>query len=79
MTKSALACSPVPSRESRGNTQRHLWAQKFNRGYIGNDQHLEETIAYIRHNRKKHGLPPNKELQPLIDKMIAPIDQILEA
>ncbi|MDP3914409.1 MAG: Eco57I restriction-modification methylase domain-containing protein [Bacteroidota bacterium] len=42
----------------RGTTQAHLWTQKFGRNLITSGQQLENTIAYIKNNRIKHGLPP---------------------
>ncbi|MBV5348714.1 Eco57I restriction-modification methylase domain-containing protein, partial [bacterium] len=41
----------------RGTTQAHLWTQKFGRNPIRSDEQLWNTIAYIRNNRVKHGLP----------------------
>ncbi|MBV5312348.1 MAG: Eco57I restriction-modification methylase domain-containing protein, partial [Prolixibacteraceae bacterium] len=41
----------------RGTTQAHLWTQKFGRNLIRSDEQLWNTIAYIRNNRAKHGLP----------------------
>jgi REP element-mobilizing transposase RayT len=41
----------------RGTTQAHLWTQKFGRNPIRSDEQLWNTIAYIRNNRAKHGLP----------------------
>jgi len=43
----------------RGATQAHLWTQKFGRKLITSDEQLRNTIAYIRNNRAKHGLPDN--------------------
>ncbi len=42
---------------SRGTAQAHLWTQKFGKKEITSDEQLENTIAYIRNNRVKHGLP----------------------
>ena len=44
---------------NRGTTQAHLWTQKFGRKLITSDEQLRNTIAYIRNNRAKHGLPGN--------------------
>ena len=41
----------------------HLWAQKFNRNLIEDDNQMHNTWNYIVHNRKKHELPPNKGLE----------------
>ena len=43
-------------REGRGKTQFHLWTQKFGQKEITSDEQLQNTIEYIRNNRKKHGL-----------------------
>ncbi len=42
----------------RGTTQAHLWTQKFGCNPITSEEQLQNTIAYIRNNRRKHGLPP---------------------
>jgi len=54
----------------RGKTQFHLWAEKFDGKEITSNEQLENTMAYINNNRKKHGLPENKELHSLVQKMI---------
>jgi type I restriction-modification system DNA methylase subunit/REP element-mobilizing transposase RayT len=54
----------------RGKTQFHLWAEKFNGKEITSNEQLENTIAYINNNRKKHSLPENMGLQSLVQKMI---------
>lgn len=43
----------------------HLWAQKFNRKRITDDDQLHSTWNYIVHNRKKHELPENKGLSSI--------------
>ncbi|MBW6537339.1 MAG: Eco57I restriction-modification methylase domain-containing protein, partial [Mariniphaga sp.] len=53
----------------RGNTQFHLWAKKFGPKEITSNEQLENTIAYILNNRKKHQLPENEKLQSFIQKM----------
>ena len=45
-----------------------FWTQKYHCKVICNPDQLLNTIAYIRNNRKKHGLPTNPALQNLIDK-----------
>lgn len=45
-----------------------FWTQKYHCKVICNPDQLLNTIAYIRNNRKKHGLPANPALQNLIDK-----------
>ena len=50
----------------------HLWAQKFDRKPVENEEGLETVRNYIITNREKHNLPPlgnhndNKGLQPLV-------------
>ncbi len=51
-------------------TIKPTWARKFNTSYITNDEKFENTLRYIQNNRNKHELPENKELQPIIDKML---------
>ncbi|MCA1760150.1 MAG: transposase, partial [Bacteroidales bacterium] len=55
----------------RGKTQFHLWAEKFDGKEITSNEQLENTMAYINNNRKKHNLPENKKLQSLIQNMIS--------
>lgn len=45
-----------------------FWTQKYHCKVICNPDQLRNTIAYIRNNRKKHGLSINPALQNLIDK-----------
>lgn len=53
----------------------HLWAQKFNRKLIEDDEALANVQEYIKHNRKKHELPPpDKGLQPLVKDMCCSYD-----
>lgn len=64
-----------PCSQTRGTTpggrrtRGHLWAQKFNHRLIRSDEQYAHTLAYIRYNRTKHGLPHNDTLQQLIDSM----------
>ena len=53
----------APVSGKRGKTQHHLWTQKFGQKEITSNEQLENTINYIKNNRKKHQLPENKELQ----------------
>lgn len=53
----------------RGKTQFHLWAEKFDGKEITSNEQLENTIAYILNNRKKHQLPESEKLQSFIQKM----------
>jgi REP element-mobilizing transposase RayT len=43
-------------RTTRGETQFHLWTQKFGQKEITSEEQLQNTIEYIRNNRAKHGL-----------------------
>ena len=54
----------------RGETQAHLWTQKFGCKEITSEEQLQNTIAYIQNNRIKHELPHNKDLQALVQKMV---------
>jgi type I restriction-modification system DNA methylase subunit/REP element-mobilizing transposase RayT len=59
-TAPAVPLSDSPSGtpvQERGTTQAHLWTQKFGKKEITSDEQMENTINYIRNNRKKHGLP----------------------
>ena len=47
----------------------HLWAQKFNRKPIEDEDGLANVFEYIQHNREKHKLPLNKELQLLVSEV----------
>jgi REP element-mobilizing transposase RayT len=47
----------TPVSLSRGETQTVLWTQKFGCKEITSKEQLQNTINYIRNNRKKHGLP----------------------
>ncbi len=48
----------------------HLWAQKFNRKPIEDEDGLANVFEYIQHNREKHNLPPSdKGLQPLVQQV----------
>lgn len=63
---------------SRGETQHSLWTQKFGKTEITSEEHLLNTIEYIRNNRAKHGLPDiNKGLQPLVDRMRCTLEHAL--
>ena len=53
----------------RGKTQHHLWAGKFDGKEITSNEQLDNTIAYIQNNRKKHNLPENKTVQKLTEEM----------
>ncbi len=53
-----------------------LWAQKFNRKLINDDDQLFTSITYVYNNRIKHNLPENPILQNIISRMVIPIDNI---
>jgi REP element-mobilizing transposase RayT len=58
----------------RGETQTKMWTQKFYHREIKSEEELYIKLNYIRTNREKHGLPDiNKQLLPLVDKMISTI------
>ncbi|MBI9038282.1 MAG: transposase [Bacteroidales bacterium] len=66
------ACSDTkntPVTRKRGKTQHHLWTQKFGQKEITSNEQLENTINYIKNNRRKHQLSENKELETIIDKL----------
>lgn len=56
----------------------HLWAQKYHYNTIENESELINVIAYIENNRLKHDLPDNKGLQPLVQRVITPIERAFE-
>jgi len=58
-------------------TSYHLWAQKYNFYEIDNDQQLVNTIEYIRYNRRKHNLPPNRDLKSIVPGMLSQISELL--
>ncbi|MEX0720296.1 MAG: Eco57I restriction-modification methylase domain-containing protein [Balneolaceae bacterium] len=49
----------------------HLWAQKFNRNLIEDEDELYNVFNYIHHNREKHNLPENEKLKKA-DKGLLP-------
>ncbi len=53
-----------------------LWAQKYNFTIILSDDQLSNTYEYIMHNRIKHNLPINEELQKIINTMITPFENL---
>jgi type I restriction-modification system DNA methylase subunit/REP element-mobilizing transposase RayT len=52
----------------------HLWAQKFDRKPVEDEEGLETVRNYIIRNREKHNLPPNKGLQPLVAEAVCTIE-----
>ncbi len=65
--------SPVHS-PLRGKTQFHLWAQKSGKKHVNSNEQLENTMQYIRNNRKKHQLPEIKALQQIIAGMTCSLE-----
>jgi len=53
----------------RGKTQFHLWAVKFDQREITSEEQLQNTIAYIRNNRKKHRLHHSEACSAMVEKM----------
>ena len=66
-----LSSANSPKKKNKYN---QLWTQKFGRKEIVTDEQLNNTLNYIRNNRKKHELPENKKLNAIIDKMTCTID-----
>ncbi len=56
----------------------HLWAQKYHYNKVESDSELLNVIAYIQNNRIKHELPDNKGLQPLVQRVVTPIERAFE-
>ncbi len=71
-----------------------LWSQKFFRaelddwqeaaksqktGYQYKDSYLENTLHYILHNRKKHGLEESEDLQNIINEFIVSEEKAFES
>lgn len=48
----------------------HLWGQKYGWREIYDDKQLYNTIEYIRYNRRKHSLPTNRRLRPIVQQML---------
>lgn len=53
----------------------HLWAQKFNRKALEDEEDLANVYSYITDNRIKHNLPINKGLQPLVSEVCVDYEQ----
>ena len=53
-----------------------LWAQKYNFTIIFNEEQLFNTNEYILHNRLKHKLSNNYDLQKIINQMITPFEKL---
>lgn len=71
-TLSKGACSLVST--CRGETQNHLWAQKFNHNPITTEEQLFKTFQYILLNRHKHNLPECAKLNHIIYGDDDPLD-----
>ncbi len=50
---------------ARGVTQTKLWTQKYGKNEISGEEHLYNTIKYIRDNRIKHNMPENREIDKI--------------
>ncbi len=59
----------VPLSKEEKKSYNSLWTQKFGCNPIESDEQLHNTLNYIRTNREKHKLEPNKAMQAIIDKM----------
>ena len=66
-----LSSANSPKKKNKYNS---LWTQKFGRKEIVTDEQLNNTMNYIRNNRKKHELPENKKLNAIIDTMTCTIE-----
>jgi REP element-mobilizing transposase RayT len=55
-----------------------LWAQKFSRKIIEDDEGLENVLDYVQNNRMKHNLEENKMLQRIIEGMLTPIESLYD-
>jgi len=60
--------TPLPLQ--RGSKQNSLCTQKFGCKIIDNETQLHNTINYIKNNREKHELPPNKEMNSLVQSNV---------
>lgn len=70
---SMLPCSE----KERGETQNHLWAQKYNYNLIENEAELENVLHYVTYNRLKHKLSEQigKGACSLVQSMLTPIEE----
>ena len=59
-----------PLAYARGETQNKLWGAKFNRRMLNTDMDIYRATSYVVNNRIKHSLPPNPELNSIIDSFI---------
>lgn len=51
---------------TRGETQCSLWTRKYGCVELDSDEYLYNAIAYVKNNRKKHGLPPLESSVPAV-------------
>jgi REP element-mobilizing transposase RayT len=70
---------PATASSTRGKSQSQLWTQKFGCKEITSEEQLHNTINYIQRNRRKHELPVNKGLQPLIRKITSNYEHAFRA
>jgi type I restriction-modification system DNA methylase subunit/REP element-mobilizing transposase RayT len=76
-TRTMETRATAEKKETRGETQNHLWVQKYNYNLIETEEELANVINYVSHNRLKHNLPENKGACPLVD-MLTPPDKAFE-
>ncbi|MBM2815981.1 MAG: fused endonuclease-methyltransferase [Ignavibacteria bacterium] len=67
--------APLFKNGERGNTQNHLWAQKYHCNTINSDDEMYNIMNYIFNNRIKHELTENKELESIIQNMIISVEE----
>ncbi len=66
----------VTSRKFKKSKSINLWAQKFNRRVIENEEQLACVMNYIQYNRAKHNLRDNERLKKLIAQMLTPYEKL---
>lgn len=55
----------------------HLWGQKYNWSQIIDDNMLTNAYEYVKHNRLKHKLSINEELEKIIEEMLSPYSEAM--
>ncbi len=66
----------VTSRKFKKSRYTNLWAQKFNRRVIENEEQLASVMNYIQYNRAKHNLPDIERLKKSISQMLTPYEKL---